>query len=348
MELIVAGAGWAGEAHVRAIQCLHAQGADCGVAALVDPDREHLSAKAAEWGIARTYADLPSALSECADAAAVVLATPHHLHRRGAELAAGAGRHVLVEKPMALRLGDADAMIAACERAGVRLMVAESARYERSALAMREVLSAGTIGRVLSARINRITRGRHSYAYPGRRAWLADPAVCGGGIWMLNGIHDMSLARMLLGEPVRIYAREVHSERFASPLEATVVALVSFDGGTEATFTVSAELHGYKRFGDVVLFGTDGTLRLARDSGELNIYTEDGEEALDCRQEQIDQARGAFVRQMREFLTAVAEGGEPPTSGRSERRSLRAILAGYESIRTGRPVDVQARPDRAS
>ncbi len=348
MQLIVAGAGWAGEAHVRAIQALQAQGADCGVAALVDPDGEHLSAKAAEWGIARTYADLPSALSDCADAGAVVLATPHHLHRRGAELAAGAGRHVLVEKPMALRLGDADAMIAACERAGVRLMVAESARYERSALAMREVLMAGRIGRILSGRINRITRGRHTYAYPGRRAWLADAAVCGGGIWMLNGVHDMSVARMLLGEPVRIYAREVHSERFASPLEATVVALVSFDSRAEVTFTVSAELHGHKRFGDVVLFGTDGTLMLARDSGELTVFTEGGKEAVDCREDEIARARGAFVRQMHEFLTAVTEGGEPLTSGQSERETLRAILAGYESVRTGRPVDVQTRPGRAS
>ena len=103
------------------------------------------------------------------------LATPHNAHREGAEQAVAAGRHVLVEKPIALTLADADAMIAACESAGVTLMVAESACYRRANEAIRQVLDAGTIGQVLSGRI--------------------------------NGIHDMAVARLLLGEPTRIYTR---------------------------------------------------------------------------------------------------------------------------------------------
>ena len=341
MDLIIVGAGWAGEAHVKAVRALEREGVDCRVAALVDVDRNHLRGKAAEWGIEAAYAELPTALKDCDRADAVVLATPHHLHREGTEQASSAGRHVLVEKPMALTLDDADAMIEACERAGVTLMVAESARYGRAGIAVHDVLLSGKIGRVLSGRINQIYKGKHTYMYPGRRAWLADPAVCGGGIWMLNGIHTMSLARMLLGEPTRIYAREVHSDRFQSSLEATVVALVSFAGGAEITITVSAELHGYKRFGDLALFGTDGTLFVRRPGeGELAVYTEGGLETIPCAEEEMDGARGAFVRQMKEFLAAIAEKREPQTSGRSERRTLAAILAGYDSIRTGSPVDL--------
>ena len=341
MKLIIVGVGWAGEAHFKAAEALRRQGADCRVAALVDVDQDHLRQKAAEWGIRVTYPDLSAALDAQRDADAVVLATPHHLHRDGAEAAAAAGKHVLVEKPMALTLADADAMIEACDRAGVCLMVAESARYHRSNLAVRAALDAGKIGQVLSGRINPITRGRHTYMYPGRRAWLADPAVCGGGIWILNGIHTMSVARMMLGEPTRIYAREVHSDEFQSTLEATVVALVSFAGGAEITMTVSAELHGYKRFGDIALFGSDGTLHLRRDDPvELAVYTDDGEEKIECAEDSIEGAAGAFVRQMKEFMAAVAENREPLTSGRSERQTLRAILAGYESIRSGKPVDL--------
>lgn len=341
MKLIIVGAGWAGEAHVTAAHALRQQGVDCHVAALVDIDPDHLRQKAAEWGIPAAYTDLPSAMDACAQAEAVVLATPHHLHRQGAEEAAGAGKHVLVEKPMALTLADADAMIEACDQAGVQLMVAESARYHRTSLSMREALEAGRIGEVLSGRINRITRGRHTYTYPGRRAWLADPAVCGGGIWMLNGIHEMSVARMLLGEPARIYAREVRSNGFQSQLEATVVALVSFAGGAQITMTVSAELHGYKRFGDVALFGSDGTLFLGREPPvELVIHREDGVEKIECPEDAIDGAAGAFVRQMKEFMAAITEKRRPLTCGRCERRTLRAILAGYESIRTGGPVDL--------
>jgi len=341
MELIVVGAGWAGEAHVQAVKALQREGVDCRVAALVDVDADHLARQAAAWGIEATCPDLPSALKALDPVDAVVLATPHHLHREGTEQAAAAGKHVLVEKPMALTLADADAMIDACERAGVTLMVAESARYGRANMTAHDVLRSGKIGHVLSGRINAIHKGKHTYKYPGRRAWLADPAVCGAGIWMLNGIHVMSLARMLLGEPTRIYAREVHSNRFESSLEATVVALVSFAGGAEITITVSAELHGYKRFGDLALFGTDGTLYVRRPGGDaLDVHTADGLKTIPCAEDETAGVRGAFVRQMKAFLAAVASGDEPTTGGRSERRTLAASLAGYDSIRTGRPVDL--------
>ena len=341
MRLIIVGVGWAGEAHVKAVRALQREGVDCRVVALVDVDRDHLRRKAAEWGIEAVYAELPSALKEGDQADAVVLATPHHLHREATEQAAGAGKHVLVEKPMALTLDDADAMIEACERAGVTLMVAESARYHRASIAVHDVLLSGKIGNILSGRINRITKGKHTYMYPGRRAWLADPAVCGGGIWMLNGVHNMSLARMFLGEPTRIYAREVHSDGFQSSLEATVVALVSFESGAELTMTVSAELHGYKRFGDLALFGSEGTLFLRRpDTTELAVHTDSGLEMVPCAEDDCDGVRGSFVRQMKEFFAAIAEKREPQTSGPSERQTLAAILAGYESIRTGSPVDL--------
>lgn len=340
MDVIVVGAGWAGERHVLAAQVLARAGEDVRVAALVDVDRPHLAQKAAEWGIAATYGDLPTALDAHPEAKGVVLATPHNLHREGTEQAAEAGRHVLVEKPMALTIEDADAMIDTCRRAGTTLMVAESARYQKRNLAVRDAIRARRIGPVLSGRLNMIFRGRHTYAYPGRRAWLAHPAEGGSGIWMLNGIHGMSTARMFLGEVTRIDARQVKSDAFESDaVEATVVALVSFDGGAELTMTVSAELRGYERFGDLVLFGRDGTLELPRQGGaELRIYTDGEPEVVPCDEPAADGAEPHFVRQMREFLAAVAERREPATSGPCERATLAAILAGYESIRTGRPV----------
>lgn len=339
MKLIVVGAGWAGERHVQAAGALEREGADVHVAALVDVDADHLHAKAGDWGIAATYTDLPSALDVHPDAGAVVLATPHHVHREGTEQAAAAGRHVLVEKPMALTLEDADAMVEASRRAGTTLMVAESARYERWAMAVRGVIESGEIGQVLSGRFNLIPRGRKTYQYPGRRAWLADPAVCGGGIWMLNGIHVMSAARMLLGEVTSISAREVRSPEFQSELEATVVALVSFDSGAVITMTVSAELRGYGRYGDLVLFGSEGTLEVNwRHGNEVKVHTDGEPKTVPYAPDQRAGAPGSFVRQMEEFLGAISENRQPYTSGPSERNSLAAILAGYESIRTAQPV----------
>jgi len=345
MDFIVVGAGWAGQHHVQAIQALQAEGVDARVAGLVDTDAEHLARCAAEWGIEQTFGSLEVALDALPDAAAVVLATPHHLHREGTEPAAAAGRRVLVEKPMALTLEDADAMIAACRDADVTLMVLESARYSRPSQAVAAAIAEGKIGQVLSGRMNRIPRGRHDFSYPGRRAWLADPAAGGSGMWMLNGIHAMSRARMFFGEVRRIYAREVHSGKFESDLEATVVAVLEFDSGAAATVTLSSELHGYKRYSDLVIFGADGTLGTSdRDGGQLRIDREDADspEIIDCTDPPRGGAGASFVRQMEEFLAAIAEGREPATGGVSERASLAVVVAGYESMRTGRPVEIQA------
>jgi len=340
VRLIVAGAGWAGQAHLAAIRALEEQGADCHLAGLVDVDREHLARTAGELHVEATYSDLAEALASCREADAVVLATPHDVHRAGTVQAAAAGKHVLVEKPMALTLADADAMIRACDDAGVTLMVAESARYQLAHIKLRELIAAGTVGQVLSGRVNFIGRGRHTYGYPGRRAWLADPKRPGSGIWMLNGIHQMSVARMLFGEPTRVYARQVHSKKFRSTLEATIVAMLSFDCGPEVTMTVSAELHGYKTFGDTVVFGADGTLRLDHGRQTVTVYTESDRrpEVIECSEPRKDGPPAHFVRQMQEFLAAVAERRKPATSGPSERRTLAAILAGYESLRTGQAV----------
>lgn len=336
MDFIVVGAGWAGERHVRAIRALASGGADTRVAGIVDVDPEHLAEKADAWTIDRTFARLPDALGALPDARAVVLATPHHLHREGTEQAAAAGRHVLVEKPMALSLADADAMIAACDAASITLMVAESIRYQRITMEVAEALRAGKIGQVLAGRMNMIGRGRQTYAYAGRRAWLADPSVSGSGLWMLNGIHKMSAARMFFGELKRIDAREVHSDGFESELEATVVALLTFDSGAVVTMTVSAELHGYKRYNDLVIFGSRGTLDvLWRGAEQIAIYTEGDPETIPCAESPRENAEGHFVRQMKEFISAIEENREPLTGGPSERRTLEAILAGYESMRTG-------------
>lgn len=337
MDFIVVGVGWAGANHVKAIRA-----ADARVAAIVDADEAHLREQADALVVEAGYTDLREALEAEPDAEAVVVATPHDLHRPHTELAAAAGRHVLVEKPIALTLEDADAMIEACDRAGVALMVGESLRYDRTMIALRRALEAGRIGQVLSGRINFIARGYHTYRYPGRRSWLAEPEEGGSGIWMLNGIHVMSAARMIFGEVRSIDARQVRSDCFEDDVEATVVALLEFEGGAAATITVSAELHGYGRFGDLAVFGSTGTLWSNWRKGDrLLIYSGDaGEpEAVECASDKIDGAPGSFVRQVRELVDAVEAGREPRTGGRDERATLAAILAGYRSIETARPVE---------
>lgn len=342
MRFIIVGVGWAGERHARAVRALQSEGLNVEVAALVDADPEHLQRQARKLNVERTYRELAPALEAEPDAEAVIVATPHHLHRPHTERAAEAGRHVLVEKPMARRLEDADAMIAACQRAGVQLMVAESLRYDPCMVAVRRALQAGGIGQVLAGRINLIPHGYKTFRYPGRRSWLAQPESGGSGIWLLNGIHVMSAARMIFGEVESIHARTVASEQWRSELEATVVAQVRFDTGAVASLTVSAELHGYDRFADLAVFGAEGSLWCNwRKGSELHVYCgeEKQPEVIPCPAEQYAHTPEGFVRQLGEFVDAVQDDREPYTAGRDERETLAAVLAGYESAETGRPVE---------
>jgi UDP-N-acetyl-2-amino-2-deoxyglucuronate dehydrogenase len=343
IEFIVTGVGWAGERHARAVQTLAQSGVPLRLAALVDSDPVHLQRQRETLGVKDGYLSLAEALTAHPQAGAVVLATPHHLHRAGTEMAAAAGRHVLVEKPMATSLQDADAMIAACHANQVTLMVAESVRFQPLPRQIAQIIQAGTLGEVLNGRINFIRRGYDTYSYPGRRAWMSDPAVVDGGIWLVNGIHDMSAARMLFGEVVSVYAEEVRSARFGSPLESTVIATVRFAGGAAITMTVSAELKGYGIFGDIAVFGTNGSLHALwkPDAREIDVYHgEDRHErvSLPVERSLAGDVPANFVRQMEEFAAAIVEKRPPLTSGESERATLAAILAGYESIRSGKPV----------
>ncbi|MEX2546052.1 MAG: Gfo/Idh/MocA family oxidoreductase [Phycisphaeraceae bacterium] len=352
MDLIIVGLGWAGVRHAQAVRELEAEGG-VRLVAVVDPDRAHREAEVSRLRAAGVmgYDDLGEALASHAGAG-VVVATPHGLHAEGVCAAAAAGRAVMVEKPIAPTLDEADAMIAACEQAGVTLMVAESIRYNRVTRKLTKIVASGRVGQPLAARFSFIGRGGQQYGYPGRRAWLGRPDRGGSGIWLLNGIHHVSLARMLLGEVERVTASEVRSASLDAPVEATVMALLQFASGAVAHMTSSAELRGYKRFRDVVVFGSEGTVCTdLREPERIELYRGQAEQpdVIDAAELEspgpadgaVEQAPVHFVRQMREFVNAVAQEREPATSGRGERATLAVIVAGYESMRTGAAVEVR-------
>ncbi|KKL49850.1 hypothetical protein LCGC14_2311380, partial [marine sediment metagenome] len=118
-----------------------------------------------------------------------------------------------------------------------------------------------------------------------------------------------------------------------------VSALATFVSGAIANITISAELHGYERFSDLVVFGTDGTLAVNWKGGrEIALCTDDGAETIPCAEDADGPEEPHFVRQIAEFLASVRDDRPSLTDGKSERATLAAILAGYESIRTGQPV----------
>jgi predicted dehydrogenase len=136
------------------------------------------------------------ALVERPEIELVVIATPNALHEPQALYALSRGKHVLVEKPMALTVSAASAMIAAARAAGRVLAVGHMWRYRAEVIALRDRIGAGELGRIVR------THGFGVHAHWGPSGWFTDPDLAGGGALIDMGIHAIDTVRFLLGDPL--------------------------------------------------------------------------------------------------------------------------------------------------
>src|SRR5262249_25947718 len=178
------GCGWAGQQHARALRAMGDRGQLC---ALADVDTQLARELAKEWRTPAWTANYRELLTR-PEIDAVSLCLPHSLHAPVAIQAAQAGKHVLVEKPLATTLKEADAMIAAAQSAGVCLMVAENVRFDPVYLRAIELIRAGSLGELF---LIRISREHQKHLYMQQRPWFLREAA--GSILFSGGIHDFEL-----------------------------------------------------------------------------------------------------------------------------------------------------------
>jgi phthalate 4,5-cis-dihydrodiol dehydrogenase len=170
------------------------------------------------------------------DLQAVLIASPNHLHCEQTVAAAAAGKHVFCEKPMALSVADCESMIAACRRAGVKLMVGHSSRLHPAVRRLREVLAAGELGRPVHAWA--------IYFFSGFRprnsgVWHLDKARSGGVLFHM-GIHQIDLFHALLGRSVRVhYAGGRHGNQ-ARDFDDVASILIEYESGATGVISVAA------------------------------------------------------------------------------------------------------------
>lgn len=180
---------------------------------------------------------------------AVYIATPHDLHAPLGIAAAQAGKHVLVEKPIATNLADADALIAACKRSGVALGVAFLAQVDGAMSAARDLIRAGVLGEIISVRMDALADKPDYYWYGGytRRVhteWRKLVARSGGGILIMNLVHDINTVRWVTGlEAVRVYSEY---GTLATPVEVedTLGALVRYDNSAVGVIHCGSAMRG--------------------------------------------------------------------------------------------------------
>jgi phthalate 4,5-cis-dihydrodiol dehydrogenase len=235
----IAGLGMAGAVMVRAA----AAHPDIKVVAAAEPHDAPRAAFARDFNAA-AYASIEEL---CADPAveAVYTATPHQFHAPHAILAAERGKHIVLEKPMALTLAECDAIIAAVERAGVYLLVGHTHAFDPAVRAMRRIVASGELGALgMIAALN-----YSNFLYRPRRPEELDTAS-GGGILFNQVPHQIDMVRLIGGGLLRSVRAQVTRLDPARPTEGGLVAFLEFEDGAAASlvyggydFFDSDELH---------------------------------------------------------------------------------------------------------
>ena len=213
----IIGGGFMGQTHAAAWA---SQGGHAQVVAVSSRTLEKAERVAAACGAEPTD-DLYAPLArDDVDVVDICLPTP--LHREAAERAFAAGKHVLLEKPIALTLEDADAITAAAERAGKLLVVGLVLRFWPEYAELRRIVESGELGRPLAASAQRLSPP------PGWNDWMID-AARSGGVCVDLMVHDFDTLSALLGAPRRVFARALRSGPYGAAQHCH--AVVEFAGG---------------------------------------------------------------------------------------------------------------------
>ncbi|MGV8939433.1 MAG: Gfo/Idh/MocA family protein [Allorhizobium sp.] len=288
---------------------------------------------AGENGIPRSVTDLDELLGDDG-IDAVYISTTNELHRNQAIAAAKAGKHVLCEKPLALTLADAHAMVKAAEEAGVVLATNHHLRNAGSHRAMRQAIESGAIGRPLSARVF------HAVYLPLHlQGWRLDRPEAGGGVVLDITVHDADTLRFVLGDdPVEAVAFSQSGGMGQQGLEDAVMGVLRFKSGLIAQFhdgfTTKFAETGFE------VHGTDGSLigrnvMTQKPIGSVTLRDGSGE-----RQLPLD-TNNLYEKAIEKFHDATAGRGKPSATGEDGIWSLATGLAVARSAATGSAVKIE-------
>lgn len=323
LRVAIIGAGQVAARHAAA----YAAHPDAVVVAIADTNAERAAELARTHG-ARSFGSWDELLvAGGVDAASVCV--PHDLHLPVTLAAAERGVHLLMEKPIANTLEEADEMIAAVERAGVTMMIGFVHRFRTEVLAAKQLLAEGRLGGVATA-IDKFC----SLGGPHPPSWVWQRAQAGGGVLMYGGIHAVDRLLWLLQTHVTAVHARCHNYAGYGDVEDGLVAMLELANGATAVLFENSPPYGRPGGWSTELFGPDGALRIQ--TGEYAELTSSSGSFTLRSQDELH-----FEREIAEFVAAVEEGREPSVSAAAGRDALAVALAVYRSAALGAPVELK-------
>ncbi len=318
--LVILGCGWIARRHAAAARRL-------GLPVIFGSrDRSQARAYARRFRGVAAYGSYTEALAD-PRAAGVVICTPHGCHLADALTAFSAGRHVLVEKPIARTLEEADRMIAAAAEARRVLMVAEQFHFMPAFRRVKRLLDEGQLGPLRE--IHLVARG-----FQRRHGWRLDAEAAGGGALIDGGIHYVHNLRWWGGEVRRLFALRPPQTVTALAGEDSVSLLAELAGGAVGFLSNSLGAPGLGKFQWSTVTGAQATC-FVDNRGRAVLLRGPGRFRPWFFRRDI---RG-YVAMLSVFRNAM-EGRPPEMDGVAGRADLSLVLAAYRSVAERRPIEV--------
>ncbi|MBS7634815.1 Gfo/Idh/MocA family oxidoreductase [Candidatus Bathyarchaeota archaeon] len=297
---------------------------------------------ALKWGVKQWYTDYRRMLTE-APIDAVIISTPHYQHYPMALDAIEANKHVLIDKPMAISLKEADEIIREAERKGVKLGVNLQSRFDPTIKKVKEAVDEGIFGRlILGEAVVEWFRGKEYYE---NSAWRGRWSTEGGGVLINQAIHTIDLLLWIMGSPKFLWGQ---MDTFAHRIEVEdlAAAIIRFENGAIGIIQGSTaiypglptrlEIHGSR--GTAIIEG-ESLKRWSIIGGE-DMVSEAGKEGLKswAKPELVPATNHAAL--IKDFAEAILENRKPAVDGVEGRKSLEVIMAIYKSGRTNNIVSL--------
>ena len=331
MGVAVVGCGFMGGVHLNAWSMIP----EAKIVAIVDV-RKNMARPIARKFKTKAYSNLEQVTDE-AEVDIVDICTPTYTHKQHVMTAVKARKQVLVEKPLALSLKDADQMIGAARKAGVKFMVAHCIRFFAEYARIKELVSQGAIGEPI------ISRGHRAGPLPmwGTRSWFLNSKMS-GGVGIDLAIHDIDFTRWCFDDRVKqVYARVgrlVHKKGVCDD-HALIIMRFEHDGiaHIEASwavppqypFTTYFEIAGRKGF--ISVDNLSVTPVTVMSNGKVEKLSPETSSPVPGMPFPIDP----YYREIRHFADCVLNGTEPMTNGEEAKKSLEVALAAIRSSKTG-------------
>lgn len=282
---------------------------------------------------------------------AVIITTPSGAHREPALMAATAGKHVVVEKPLEITGSRCQDIIDACDRAKVRLCTIFPSRFGDANVALRSAIDAGKFGRLTLGET--ACKWWRTQQYYDEGGWKGTQALDGGGALMNQAIHNVDLLLWMMGPAAAVSGFTAMLAHERIEVEDTAVAIIRFRSGALGVIQATTSVHpGYPK--TIAIHGDKGSVTIEQDDVMRWDFTPETEldRELKARFAAKAGASGGAAdpkaisheghrRQLADFVGAVRADRPPQVDGREGRKSVDLICAIYESNRTGRVVELR-------